>query len=228
MLFRSVTGLVNGASYTFTVKATNGIGTSLASAPTSTVIPAGPADAPTNVTAVPGAAIATVTWSAALASNGAPVTGYRVVSTPGAKTCLTASPDVLSCSVSGLTNGVAYTFSVYALSDVGDSLPSIASASVTPTGAPGAVTKMIATSSAVRTATVTWSGGTLNGAKLVSYEYSYKLSSASAWRPWVATGKLPKAIVKSLAKGKTYQFKFRLTTTAGRVVSKPFNFVPTK
>jgi hypothetical protein len=223
-----VTGLVNGAAYTFTVIATNAVGSSAPSSPSAAITPAGPAGAPSNVTAVPGNASATVSWTAAVANNGAPITGYRVISNPGGKTCVTGSPDVTSCVVTALTNGVTYTFTVYSTSDVGDSSASTASAAIKPTGGPTAVTKLVAVSSARRTATLTWSGAKLNGGGLIRYEYSYKLSSSSAWRPWVATGTKAKAVVTALAKGKTYQFKFRLTTTGGRVVSKPFNFVPTK
>jgi hypothetical protein len=172
--------------------------------------------------------MAMVSWLAPLVDNGAPVTGYRVVSNPAGLTCQTGAVDVTSCTVTGLTNGTPYTFVVYAINDGGDSPASSSSTAVIPTGKPTAVTKMVAVSSAIRTATVTWSGARLNGGRLTRYEYSYKLSTASTWRAWASAGSKTKAVVSNLAKGKTYQFKFRVITSAGQVVSKPFTYVQAK
>ncbi len=74
----TVTGLSNGVSYTFTVTATNAIGTSDPSAPSNSVTPQAPTapDAPTNVTASPGNASASVSWTAPF-NGGSPITGTR-------------------------------------------------------------------------------------------------------------------------------------------------------
>ena len=63
---------------------------------------------------------ATITW---LRPNdgGSPILGYTVTSTPGGQTCSTDGPDELSCTVTGLTNGVNYTFTVMARNAVGNS-----------------------------------------------------------------------------------------------------------
>jgi len=60
----TVTGLTNGTPCTFTVQATNVIGTGPASAPSTAVTPANPPGAPTGVTAVAGNGSATVSFTA--------------------------------------------------------------------------------------------------------------------------------------------------------------------
>ncbi len=120
----TVTGLTNGDSYTFTVTATNGIGTGPASGPSNSVIPATLPGAPTIGTATRGNQGATVTWTAPASNGGLPVTGYTVTAadsttpTNGGETC-TWTTGPLSCNVTGLTNGDSYTFTVTATNGVG-------------------------------------------------------------------------------------------------------------
>jgi Fibronectin type III domain len=126
-----VTGLTNGTAYTFTVVATNTVGDSDASDPSDLVTPSAPTApaAPTGVTAAEGDGKVTVSWTAP-ADGGSSITGYTVTSDPGDKTCTTDGD--LSCVVTGLDNGTAYTFTVIATNTVGDSDPSDASNPVTP------------------------------------------------------------------------------------------------
>ena len=88
--------------------------------------------APGWVQATAGKTQATVVWSAAMFDGGSPITGYTVTSSPGGKTC-TWSSGPLSCVVSGLEPGLAYTFSVRATNAVGTSPPSSPSMAVVPT-----------------------------------------------------------------------------------------------
>ncbi|WP_334142245.1 fibronectin type III domain-containing protein, partial [Rhabdothermincola sp.] len=86
---------------------------------------------PSGVSAVAGSGSATVSWSPPASDGGAPITSYTVRSSLGSQTCTwTAGP--LSCTVSGLTNGTAYTFTVRATNSVGDGPESDPSNPVTP------------------------------------------------------------------------------------------------
>ena len=71
-----------------------------------------PASPPGNVAAVPGNASAKVSWTAP--ASGPPAVGYQVVASPGGQTAA-ATPQATQATVSGLTNGVAYTFTVQAV-----------------------------------------------------------------------------------------------------------------
>src|SRR5665811_1078158 len=125
---------------TFTVKDTNAIGNSVASSASNAVTPSTVPGAPTGVTASAGNAQATVIFSAPVSNGGSAITDYTVTSSPGSFTSIgTATP----ITVTGLTNGTAYTFTVKATNAIGTSVVSSVSDSVTPVApstAPGAPT----------------------------------------------------------------------------------------
>ncbi len=113
---------------------------------------------PTAVIAVAGNAQATVSFMAPISNGGSPITLYTVTSNPAT---ITASGPSSPITVSGLSNGTTYNFTVTATNAVGTSLPSAPSNSVTPS----AITYSI--SGTVRTATGTAISGvtmTLSGA----------------------------------------------------------------
>ncbi len=131
----TVTGLTNGTSYGFTVKAKNAIGTGPA-ATTGPVVPATTPTPPAAATAYASDGSALVTWPASAANGGSALLGYVVIASPGGQTCAAAVG--LSCTVNGLANGVATSFTVRAVNKVGVGAPSPASAPVTPLGRPTA------------------------------------------------------------------------------------------
>ena len=87
-------------------------------------------NAPTIGTATAGDASASVTFTAPANVGGGAITGYIVTSSPAGITGSGASSPI---TVSGLTNGTAYTFTVTATNAFGTSPSSAASNSVTPT-----------------------------------------------------------------------------------------------
>jgi hypothetical protein len=89
-----------------------------------------PPSAPTAVSALAYNGSAQVRWMAPASDGDSPITGYMVTSSPGDKTC--AATGTLMCEVAGLTNGVAYTFSVTAANAYGTGLASGPSNAVTP------------------------------------------------------------------------------------------------
>lgn len=128
-----ITGLANNRAYTFTVTATNAVGTSVPSTPSNPVTPVDPApDAPQSVRAVGSNRAATISWLPPGVGSDT-VTGYRVTSSPGGFTCATTD---LTCDIGGLQNGVAYTFRVIATSTGGQSPASEPSNIATPAGVP--------------------------------------------------------------------------------------------
>ncbi len=91
------------------------------------VLPATSPDAPTGISVTAGNAQATVTFTAPASNGGAAITSYTVTSSGGQTASGASSP----LTVTGLTNGVAYTFTVTATNSAGTGSASSASPSVT-------------------------------------------------------------------------------------------------
>lgn len=88
---------------------------------------------PTIGTATAGIAQATIAFTAPAFSGGSMITGYSVTANPGGATATGAGSPI---TLSGLTNGVSYTFTVSATNIVGTGASSSASNAVVPNGAP--------------------------------------------------------------------------------------------
>ncbi|MDM8162154.1 fibronectin type III domain-containing protein, partial [Labilibaculum sp. K2S] len=203
----TVTGLTNGTAYTFTVKANNEKGMSVASAASNSVTPVTVPDAPTLVSAVGGDTEATVSFAAPANYGGSAITSYTV-------TCVedntkTASGSGSPITVTGLTNGTAYTFIVTATNAEGTGAASTASTPVTPVKVPDAPTAVSAVAGNAQ-ATVSFAAPADEGDSPIT---SYTVISNPA--SIAATGPSSPITVTGLTNFTTYTFTVTATNNEG-------------
>jgi Ca2+-binding RTX toxin-like protein len=179
----TVTGLTNGTSYTFQVRAVNAFGAGPLSAASAAVTPGGPLTAPTGVVAIRGATGGSVSLSWNAATGGTkPITGYQiqvrilgiVVRTD------TVAGTTTTRNVTGLTNGISYTFRVRAVTatTLTGTIPaadlgplSVASNAVTPAtvpGTPGILAPTPGARGGAVTATARWNAPASNGGSAIT------------------------------------------------------------
>lgn len=175
--------------------------------------------APTSVSASAGNASATVNWTLG-ADGGSALTGHTVTSSPGGFTA-TVGGAATSANVSGLTNGVAYTFTVIATNAVGNSSSSAASNSVIPVTTPSAPTGVSA-SAGDASASVSWVLSADGGSALTGHTVTSSPGGLTA----TVSGSATSANVTGLTNGVPYTFTVVATNANGNsTASAPSNSV---
>lgn len=198
-----VGGLRNGQAYTFTVAAVNKSGTGPASRRSAAIRPHAPTvpAAPRSIVAVAGFRQITVSWTAPASDGGAPVTAYRLITSPATRT-VSAAGDARSLTLTGLTEGKAYRVSVVAVNAEGRSKAAI-SASVRPhvtvPSAPAGVTAAPGAS----WVQVSWRPPVSNGGTPVT---GYVVAVAGTSRKITASGSARSVKITGLSSGTTYTF----------------------
>ena len=166
---------------------------------------------PTNLVATAADATAGLTWTAP-SDGGSAITSYAVTETEqslGVVPC--AATGATACTVSGLTNGIEYAFTVHATNAKGSGPESASSNSVTPAaptvpGKPTGVTALAGSASA----SVAWTAGSANGSPIVGFT----ATSSPDGKTCATTGALT-CIVDSLTVGQEYTFTVAATNGIG-------------
>ena len=154
-------------------------------------------NAPTIGTAMPGNAQALVAFTAPAFNGSSPITSYTATSNPDS---ITGTGTTSPITVSGLTNGKAYTFTVTATSNVGTSVPSSPSNSVTPE--PPII---INNGSPYTTKTTVSLALTYHGAAYMQFS----TNNGTTWSAWVAYAATKNLTLPSGDGLKTVSVRFR-------------------
>ena len=171
--------------------------------------------APANVTATGGNASGMVAWTAPSSNGGGTITAYTATSSPSNLTCMTGG--TTSCTVTGLTDGTAYTFSVTASNSAGTGPPSGPSNSVTPgIFAVSEPPKDVSVTPGNGQVTLNWIAPTNSGSGTVSsYTVTYGPTSGVAFTTAGCQTTGTSCAVTGLTNGVAYRFALSTTTTLG-------------
>ena len=205
----TITGLTAGSNYYVRVSAHNAAGYG-STGGSMALTPVGLPAAPTTVLATAGNGQASLSWTAG-SNGGSTIAGYKVEKEMGGN-WITVSADTQSTStsytVTGLTNGTAYTFRVTAINANGAGTASSASASVTPVTLPGTPSNLTATPSNGQVS-LAWSPGSGGGSSLTGHSVEASTDGGTSWTTVIAdTGSaLGSATVTGLTNGTPYLFR---------------------
>ncbi|MBC8364995.1 MAG: fibronectin type III domain-containing protein [Actinobacteria bacterium] len=216
----AVTGLTNGSAYSFRVTAVNAAGMGATSS-TATATPRTTSDAPTGLAGTPGDRQVALAWTAPSESGGSAVTGYRVErSADGGSTWTAVVADTgsttTSHSVTGLTNGSAYTFRVSAVNDAGTGSTS-STASATPRTTPGPPTGVASVDGDAQSA-LTWTAPASDGGAAISgYQVERSTDGGTTWTTVVADTESTSTAYTAtgLVNGTSYDFRVSAVNAAG-------------
>jgi hypothetical protein len=165
---------------------------------------------PLNVSATPGDGQATISWDVPTSDGGSSITQYAVASSPGA-IAVNVSGAASQAVVTGLTNGVGYTFTVTASNAEGSGIASGPSPLVVPVGLPSAPLNVSATPGNGQ-ATVTWQPPSDDGGAPVQ---QYTVFSSPGGIEVTVNATVTEAVVTGLTSGVSYTFTVTASNAEG-------------
>jgi hypothetical protein len=172
--------------------------------------------AATGLAVHPGNTTLNVSWSAASAPNGFPVTTYNVFTSAAATGPWAAAGSTSSTSVtvSSLTDGTTYYVTVRAVGSSGTG-PAATPASGVPLGVPYPPTALASGAVTTTTVALSWHAPSVtDGAAVTGYTVLYAKSASGPWTT-VSAGASTNATVSSLSAGTTYFFEVEAANSVG-------------
>ncbi|WP_433372608.1 putative Ig domain-containing protein [Streptosporangium sp. CA-115845] len=170
--------------------------------------------APAAPVATAGVSSATVTWTAPN-NNGSAITGYLVTPYKNgvAQTPVAYDASTTTRTLSGLTTGVPYTFTVTATNTFGTGSASPASNAVTPYAVPGkpVITSVTAGTSS---ANLSWTAPATNGSDITGYIVTPYIGGV-AQSPQTFNSNATSQVVTGLTPGASYTFTVTAVNAAG-------------
>ena len=233
--YEVTTGLTNGKTYIFQVRAVNAnVDADNTGSASNTVeaTPAGPLPPPADLRAEAGNRRVTLSWTRIpdvtdSDADDLSVSGYQYrqatgAANPGGWVSISArnlveSGNTRSYTVTGLNNGTEYRFQVRGRNSAGDGGPSEEVSETPKAVAPDAPTNVSATAGD-KLVTLAWSAPADSGGEpIAGYEYNHKPQATADYpATWVATGGTQTTVtVHDLANGTAYDFKVRAVNRLG-------------
>ena len=213
----TVTGLVNGTTYTFEVRAINAEGAGAVAKASATLAATAPL-APVNLTATPGNRQVTLAWTAG-DDGGSRVTRHQYRQQAGSSgygpwTDIPSGANATRFTVTGLANGTTYTFEVRAVNAEGAG--AVAKASATPATAPLAPQNLTATPGEGQV-TLNWTAGDDGGSAVTRHQYRQQAGSGDydRWTDIPGGANATRFAVTGLVNGTTYTFEVRAVNAEG-------------
>ncbi len=221
----TVTGLRNGTSYRFRIRAVNAVGKSDPSGWSNIVVPDIIPDSPRAVTATPGDTQAVVGWQPPVPNGGTAVQTYyvQISPNPGSGPARQAvSPNARQARFTGLANGTTYSFRVTAVNHKGVGAWS-APARAVPFGAPAApaapaVSTAQSADQSSEVVRAQWNEPSGNGRPIVSYAVRTYRNGAVLDTQRVTTPAFQRTVGNDGA-----EYRFAVSATNGGNKSSPYS-----
>jgi predicted phage tail protein len=232
----TVKGLANGTTYSFTVTAVNRAGEgpasgSVSATPSAAISKPG---SPNGLTASPGNAQVTLSWTAPGSDGGAAIDGYQIYrgTSPGGESGAPVNGSLVhgtSFTVTGLANGTTYYFKVAAVNKGGLTSGKSGEASATPAANASASASASTSGSASASASTSASASAspVGGPSGPGAPGAPTGPTATAGQPTAkgvlasATGKMPKPVIVSLAAVAVVAVAAAAALTARRLRKRP-------
>lgn len=227
----TVTGLVDGEAYVFRVAAVNRAGAGASSSESQAVTPRAVPGMPGAVSAQFGDRQVALSWTAPADAGSLPITRYLVqylsrgrwIEYRGRTPVPAGQPPATSVTITGLTNGVVYSFRVAAVNEAGAGRPAWVQ-NVTPRTIPGAC-GLLAARALPGAVQLTWRPLSNGGSAILGYAVDYSGDGGRTWTKASPAGAdaQPRAVISGLTNGRPYVFRVAAINAVGTGVPSPIS-----